>query len=216
MSERLAIVTGGTGGLGQALVAELSTHDWIVDAPGSADFDLRDPEAIRNYLAGKTPDLLVCAAGIARDGLLLKSTSADWDETWSVNFTGSARCAAAVIPTMIAKGSGHVVLVSSWSALHPPAGQAAYATSKAALSGLARDLAKAHGPSNIRVNVIFPGFLETRMTAHLPAARRREILDDHSLGRFNTCAHVASFIRFLHDQLPHTSGQVFQLDSRMI
>lgn len=216
MSGRLAIVTGGTGGLGQALVAELVAHDWAVEAPGSGDLDLRDADATRNYLAGKNPDLLVCAAGIARDGLILKSTTADWDESWSVNFTSAARCAASVIPTMIAKGSGHIVLVSSWSALHPPAGQAAYATSKAALLGLARDLARIHGASNIRVNVILPGFLETRMTSNLSAARRKEILDDHSLGRFNTCARVASFIRYLHDELPHTSGQVFQLDSRMI
>ena len=215
MSERLAIVTGGTGGLGRALVAELSSRDhWTVEALGSQDLDMRDGEAVRVFFTDRKPDLLVYAAGIARDGLLVKASETDWDETWSVNFTAAEICARSVIPAMIARGSGHIVLISSWSALHPPVGQAAYATSKAALLGLACDLAKIYGPSNIRVNTILPGFLETPMTAGLSTARRQEILNDHALGRFNTCAHVAKFIRYLHEELPHTSSQVFQLDSR--
>jgi len=216
MSERLAIITGGTGGLGQALVDELSSHDWQVDAPGSGDLDLRDAEAIRSYFLKSNPALLVCAAGITRDALLLKSKEEDWDETWSINFSGAALCAEAVIPSMTVRGSGHIVLISSWSALHPPVGQAAYGASKAALLGLARDLAKEHGSSNIRVNTIIPGFLETRMTTGLSPGRQQEILNDHTLGRFNTCERVASFIRYLHEEMPHTSGQVFQLDSRII
>ena len=214
MQQPFAIITGGTGGLGQALVSELSSHHWNVEAPGRNELDLREPAAIRDYFNTKSPDLLICAAGITRDAILAKSTETDWDESWLVNFRAAARCAMAVIPAMAVRGSGHIVLVSSWSALHPPAGQAAYAASKAALLGLARDLAKVHGRSNIRVNVILPGFLETRMTAGLGDSRRREILDDHALGRFNTCAHAAAFIRHLHEDLPHTSGQVFQLDSR--
>ncbi len=214
MSSRHAVVTGGTGGLGQALITELSSHAWQVDAPASRDLDMRDPNAIRGFFIGKNPDLLVCGAGMTRDALLVRSDEADWNETWSINYTGAALCAACVIPAMMARGSGHIVLISSWSALHPPAGQSAYAASKAALLGLARDLARVHGPSNIRVNTILPGFLETRMTSGLSAGRRLEILNDHALGRFNTCAHVASFIRHLHEELPHTSGQVFQLDSR--
>lgn len=216
MSERLAIVTGGTGELGRALVTELSSHDWRVDAPGRSDLDVRDSGAIRSYFIEKNPELLVCAAGITRDALLLKSSGENWDEIWSINFTGAALCADAVIPTMISRGSGHIVFVSSWSALHPPVGQVAYAASKAALLGLTRDLAKTHGPSNIRVNTIVPGFLETRMTSGLSPSRRQEILNDHALGRFNKCVRVASFIRHLHEELPYTSGQVFQLDSRII
>ncbi len=216
MSEHLAIVTGGTGGLGMALVDELTAHDWVVDAPSRQDLDLLDPDAIRNYFVGKNPDLLVCAAGVSRDALLAKTTVADWNETWSVNFISVIDCVTSSIPAMIKRGSGHIVLVSSWSALHPPVGQAAYATSKAALLGLARDLARNHGQNNIRVNVVLPGFLETRMTRGLSARRRQEVLDDHALGRCNTCGRVASFIRYLHEELPHTSAQVFQLDSRTI
>ncbi|MEI6176473.1 MAG: SDR family NAD(P)-dependent oxidoreductase [Verrucomicrobiota bacterium] len=216
MFNRFAIVIGGSGGIGQALVTELSLNSWQVEAPGSHDLDVRDPKAIRSYFTGKTPDLFVYAAGITRDALLVRSSEKDWDETWSVNFTGAALCTTAVIPAMIARKFGHIVLLSSWSALHPPVGQAAYAASKAELLGLANNLARTHGPSNIRINTILPGFLETRMTTHISAERRQEILKDHVLGRFNTCASVASFIRYLHEELPHTSGQVFQLDSRTV
>lgn len=209
------IVTGGTGGLGGAVASEFASHGWRVEAPGSADLDMRDPEVIRSYLAGREPDLLVCAAGVARDSLLAKATIADWDESWTVNFNGAVRCAESVIPGMVRRGSGHVVFISSWSALHPPVGQAAYAATKAALLGLTRDLAGRFGSCNIRVNAVLPGFLETRMTAGLTPSRKREIIGDHSLGRFNTADRVAAFLRFLHENLPHTSGQIFQLDSRM-
>ena len=215
MSDRYAIVIGGTGGIGQALVNELSLNAWQVEAPSSGDLNMRDPVAIRSYFMERKPDLLVCAAGITRDAILARASKDEWDETWSVNFTGVALCAAAVIPSMSTRKSGHIILLSSWSALHPPVGQAAYAASKAALLGLARDLARTHGTSNIRINTILPGFLETRMTSKLGAERRQEILNDHVLGRFNTCARVAAFIRFLHEELPDTSGQVFHLDSRI-
>jgi 3-oxoacyl-[acyl-carrier protein] reductase len=117
---------------------------------------------------------------------------------------------------MIARGHGHIIFISSRSAKHPPIGQAAYATAKAALLGLTADLASRHGPSNIRVNTVLPGFMETRMTENITQTRRQQVLADHSLGRFNTCRQTAAFIRFLHHELPHTSGQVFQLDSRTV
>jgi 3-oxoacyl-[acyl-carrier protein] reductase len=139
----------------------------------------------------------------------------EWDEVFAVNFQGAIDCAAEVLPEMIRQGHGHVVFISSYSALHPAVGQAAYAASKAALLGLTADLAARHGSSNIRVNAILPGFIETGMTETVSARRKTEILADHSLNRFNTLAAVAKFIRHLHEDLPHTSGQVFQLDSRI-
>ena len=209
-----AVITGGTGGLGQAIAAALQLPAWNVAAPGSRELDVRDPAAIRSYFADRSVDLLICAAGITRDAPLLRLTNEAWDESWQVNFRGAAACAAAVLPGMITRGAGHLIFIGSFSALHPPSGQAAYATAKAALLGLVTDLARQHGPSNIRVNAILPGFLMTPMTATVTGRRRAEVLADHMLGRFNTCAHAAGFITFLHQQLPHTSGQVFQLDSR--
>ena len=210
-----AVITGGTGGLGKAIAEALVAPDWSIAATGSRELDVKDPAQVRCYFEGRDMDLLVCAAGITRDASLGKLSEEAWDETWSVNFTGALSCIRAVLPSMIERRRGHIILISSFSALRPPRGQAPYAAAKAALLGLVVDLALQYGSSNIRINAVLPGFLETAMTSGVTPERRQQILADHTLGRFNTCAHAAEFIRFLHHQMPNTSGQVFQLDSRI-
>lgn len=209
-----AIITGGTGSLGRELASALQAPGWLVDAPGHRELDVRDNLAVGQYFEQRPVDLLVCAAGVIHDTPLVRLTEVQWNELWEVNFKGVLRCVEAVLPGMLARQAGHLVFISSYSALHPPVGQAAYATAKAALLGLVADLAARYGSSNIRVNAILPGFLTSNMTAAVTARRRADILTSHVLGRFNTCHHAAGFIRFLHHDLPHTSGQVFQLDSR--
>jgi 3-oxoacyl-[acyl-carrier protein] reductase len=210
-----AVITGGTGGLGSAIAEALAAPNWSIAAPGSRELDVTNASQVRNYFKGRDIDLLVCAAGITRDASLGKLSEEAWDDTWSVNFSGALSCIRAALPNMIKRRRGHIVLISSFSALRPPRGQAPYATAKASLLGLCADLASQHGPSNIRINAVLPGFLETAMTSGITPERREQILADHALGRFNTCTHAAEFIRFLHHQMPHTSGQVFQLDSRI-
>lgn len=211
---RCAVITGGNGSLASAIATALRDPDWQIDAPGRAELDVADSQTIRRYLSTRQVDLLVCAAGITRDAPLARLSETAWDETWAVNFRSALACAEAVLPGMRERRRGHIIFISSFSARHPPTGQAAYAAAKAALLGLVADLATRHGPSNIRVNAVLPGFLETRMTENVTLARRSEVLASHTLGRFNTCEHAAAFIRFLHHELPHTSGQMFQLDSR--
>ena len=210
-----AIITGGEGSIGQAVAQVLLDRAWTVDQPGSGELDVRQEALVRSYFKDREVDLLVCTAGITRDAPLIKLGEVAWDEVWEVNFQGALHCAEAALVEMIRMGSGHIVFLSSFSAMHPPVGQAAYASAKAALLGLTADLAIRHGPSNIRVNTVLPGFLETRMTECVTVRRRQEVLENHALGRFNSCREVAEFIRFLHEGLPHTSGQVFQLDSRV-
>lgn len=171
---------------------------------------------IQDFFESRPVNLLVCGAGMIRDAPLVKTDENLWDEIFAVNYQGAAACATAALPRMIAQGGGHIVFISSQSAIHPPAGQAAYAAAKAALIGLGASLARENGHHGIRVNVILPGFLETRMTGNVSARRRTEVLADHALGRYNTPAAVAKFIRYLHEELPHTSGQIFQLDSRIL
>lgn len=208
------VITGGRGGLGQAVIHAFQTPDWNACAPTREELDLLDQDAVKAVLASVPVDLLVCAAGTIHDASLAWMNESIWDGVFSVNFTAAAACAAAVLPGMIQRGRGHIIFISSYSALHPPIGQTAYATAKAALLGLTASLAQENGPHGIRVNTILPGFLETRMTSKVSSVRKVEILNDHVLGRFNTPAAVAKFIRFLHDHLPETSGQVFQLDNR--
>ena len=145
---------------------------------------------------------------------MARLTETDGQDVIDVNLKGAIRCARAAIESMKGRGGGSIVIVSSYSALHPPVGQSAYAASKAALLGWVSELAQEVGKDNIRINAILPGFLETKMTDSVRDERKGEVIDQHALKRLNTPTQVAAFIRFLHQELPHTSGQVFQLDSR--
>jgi len=170
---------------------------------------------VASYFADREVDLLVCAAGIIRDAPLLTLSEQNWDEVCQTNLSGSARCAKAVATGMLQRRKGHIVLISSYSALHPSIGQAAYAASKAALIGLGLSLARELGSAGIRSNVVLPGFLATKMTGSLSPERQQAVLDNHLLRRLNTPDRVARFVRFLEEDMPHTSGQVFNLDSRV-
>jgi 3-oxoacyl-[acyl-carrier protein] reductase len=209
------VITGGGGGLGKALVDAFDSSDWEIAAPDRTTLDLSNSNAIRSWFHARPVDLLVYAAGVTRDGPIIRMGEADWDGVFAVNYQGAADAAAAILPGMISRGKGHIVFISSYSAIHPPSGQAAYAAAKAALLGLTASLAHQQGSHGVRVNAVLPGFLETRMTQAVSARRKNEVLADHVLGRFNTPQAVAKFIRFLHDHLPDTSGQIFQLDSRV-
>lgn len=209
------VITGGTGGLGKAITREFAGNGWEVVALGSKDLDLLDGTALKRFFGKQPCDLLVCCAGIIRDAPLFRMEEEAWDEVMEVNYEAAVRCAAAVVPGMLTRGSGHVIFLSSYAALHPAVGQAAYAASKAALHGLARDLAERHGRDGLRFNVVLPGFLETPMTGVVSVKRKEQIRISHYLREFNTPAIVAGFIRFLEEHLPYTSGQVFPLDSRL-
>ncbi|MES2997316.1 MAG: SDR family oxidoreductase [Verrucomicrobiota bacterium] len=210
----LVVVTGGSGGLGSAGAENFRMAGYEVAALSSSDLDVTDEISVREWFADRAVDLLVCCAGATHDAPLARLSSEKWRETWDVNYEGAVRCAEAALSGMRNRETGHIIFVSSFSALHPPGGQAAYAAAKAALLGWMADHATALGNHNIRINTILPGFMETRMTATVSASRRAEVLANHALGRLNTPAAAAAFIRFLHENLPHTSGQVFPLDSR--
>jgi len=208
------VITGGEGALAKAIVTEFRDSDWHVFAPSHRELDVENVDAVKSFFHERQVDLLICAAGMIRDAPLVRLSEEAWEKTIAVNYSGAARCASAALPSMLAKRAGHIIFISSYSALHPPVGQTAYASAKAALIGLNGELARAYGPSGIRINAILPGFLETPMTSGIPQQRVEGIKAAHMLGEFNTVSHVAAFIRHLHMHLPYTSGQVFQLDSR--
>ena len=209
------VITGGRGGLGQALAAEFEAASWQVDSPGRQELDVCSDESIADYFSGRELDLLICNAGLIRDASLIRLSEQSWDLVYETNFLGAARCAKWASARMRERNAGHIVFISSYSAIHPPVGQAAYAASKAALLGLTQGLAAELGSSGIRVNAVLPGFMETPMTCSVSDRRRIEVLSDHSLGRFNTPAIVSKFIRHLQEDLIHTSGQAFNLDNRL-
>ncbi|MCP5537840.1 MAG: SDR family oxidoreductase [Akkermansiaceae bacterium] len=212
-----AIITGAAGGLGQAIASSLRSAGLAVLAPGRDELDVTSPNSIKSYLAAAGQvDLLVCNAGLTIDKPLARMTEKDWSDVVDVNLKGAFLCARETSRGMMKRRSGNMVFISSFSAVHAPAGQANYAAAKAGLLGAMKSMARELGPRNIRVNAILPGFLETRMTHGLSDELKQANLDRHTLGRFNTPESVAGFITFLHRQLPHTSGQVFNLDSRIL
>jgi 3-oxoacyl-[acyl-carrier protein] reductase len=208
------VITGGTGGLGTAIAREFAGNGWEILALGSKDLDLSDVAAVKDFFENQACDLLVCCAGMIRDAPLSRMNALEWEEVIDVNFKAAARCAAAAVLEMVKRGSGHVLFISSYAAFRPAVGQAAYASSKAALHGLAQDLTECFGRDGLRFNVVLPGFLETPMTKTVSEKRKQAILAAHRLGKFNTPEAVAGFVRFLEESLPYTSGQVFSLDSR--
>ena len=171
---------------------------------------------IVKYIRQHPCDLLICAAGCTDDQLLGKTTEETWDHIIQVNLRGAALCAKEASKSMLKKRYGHVIFISSYSALHPPAGQVAYASAKAGLIGLTKTLAKEWGRANIRVNTILPGFMENQMTKNINEKRKESVLSEHALQRFTTGDQVAQMILLLHRSLIHTSGQLFNLDSRII
>jgi 3-oxoacyl-[acyl-carrier protein] reductase len=207
------VVTGGGGDLARAIVAAFPGD--VLQAPGRAEMDARDEAQVEGFFAkvGRV-DVLIANAGLTRDGALANLSSADLDEVIAVNLRGAFLCARAALRRMVKQRSGHIVLIGSRAGKHGTRGQSAYAAAKAGLVGFGQSIAKEYGGRNIRCNVVLPGFLETKFTAHLPERRRAEIREEHALGRFNTVENAARAIAFLA-RLDHVSGQVFTLDSRM-
>lgn len=196
---------------------EFESLGWEVLAPARAELDVSDSAAVDRYIADAGEvDLLVCAAGSIDDALLLKLQPEAWERVVDTHLKGAFRCARALSRGMLRRRSGHVIFIGSYSGFHPPAGQAHYAAAKAGLSGMMQSLAQEWGGRGVRTNLIVPGFLETKMTADLPAAVKQASLEKHCLGEFNSAEKVAKFIAFLHAQMTATSGQTFNLDSRVL
>ncbi len=211
----VVVITGGAGDLATALQKEFSAAGAEVRAPGRADLEVRSAESVNAFFSQlERIDVLVNNAGITGDALMARLEPKDWDAVLETNLKGAFLCSQAAAKRMIRQRSGHIVQIGSYSALHPPIGQAAYAASKAGLIGLTKSLARELGSRNVRVNCVLPGFLETRMTAGLADGPRAAALERHALGRFNTREQAARFIRML-TTMEHVSGQVFQLDSRV-
>ena len=217
MPERI-LITGGDGSTARVIASLFRQIDSSAEIylPSRREMDMTNASQIVEYIRQHPCDLLICAAGCTDDQLLGKTTEETWDHIIQVNLRGAALCAKEASKSMLKKRYGHVIFISSYSALHPPAGQVAYASAKAGLIGLTKTLAKEWGRANIRVNTILPGFMENQMTKNINEKRKESVLSEHALQRFTTGDQVAQMILLLHRSLIHTSGQLFNLDSRII
>jgi len=214
------IITGGNGSLAQSMEHLLSKKMSVL-SPGREALDVCSQGSVDTYFKDKpSPELLICNAGVTQDGLLVKLSESAWDEVLNTNLTGVFRCTQAVARKMLkdrVSQRKHIIIVGSYSGVHPPAGQANYAAAKSALHGFTKSQAQELGSRNIRVNLIMPGWIEkTKLTRSVTESAREEALKKHCLSEFNTGTEVASFIDHLHFNMLYTSGQVFNLDSRIL
>lgn len=212
---RVVLITGGRGDLARACARAFVGRGWSVLAPGRDEMDVASAPSVEAFFKniGRI-DALINNAGATGDGLLARMDDGAWARCLQTNLTGAFLCARAAVRLMAKRRLGHIVHIGSWSGLRGNAGQTNYAAAKAALIGLSASIAKEYGARSIQSNVVLPGFLETKMTATLPAAARERALAEHALGRFNTPESAGEFIAFLAG-MDHVSGQVFQLDSRV-
>ena len=232
---KVAIVTGGSRGIGRAVVQELSHHgarvyftyhrheeaaEETAQASGASKINCPQADggaidaAIESILAREGRiDILVNNAGITDDQFLMLMPQESWQKVMDTNINGAFRWAKAVSRPMIAAKQGAIVNIASVSGLMGIAGQTNYAASKGAVLAFSRALAAELGPKGIRVNAVVPGFIETDMTAKMPRQIKQNNLSRILLKRFGTPAEVAEAVAFLvSDSASYIVGQTIVID----
>ncbi len=160
-------------------------------------------------------DTVIYNAGVTEDILLSKMTETQWDRVIQVNLTGLFYCMKHAFGWMRKNRRGHFITIASRSGLTGRIGQANYSASKAGVIGLTRSAAKEWGPDQVQANTVLPGFLPTAMGLKIDGKKRAQIFRENVLQKPSTLEEVGRFIFFL-SRLNHVSGQVFNLDSRLV
>ncbi len=238
-----AIVTGASRGIGRAIALELARQgarvvvnfasnaaaaDEVVAAivamGGEAlavGADVRTADGAGRLVAACLEgfgglDILVNNAGITRDTLLMRMSEDDWDAVLDTNLKGAFHCIKAAQRPMLKQRSGRIISIGSVSGLVGNAGQANYAAAKAGLVGLIKSVARELGARGITCNLVAPGFVETDMTAKLPAGILETALSHIPLGRLGRPEDVAAAVAFLaSDAAAYITGQVICVDGGM-
>ena len=242
MPARVAMVTGGSRGIGRAISLSLSGagFDIVVASPeieknedvaelirqggGTAstlNLDVSSLESVRQSFAQVTQekgrvDVLVNNAGITRDALAVRMKPEDWDLVLRINLTGAFYCAQQALPGMMKNRWGRIINIASVVGQSGNPGQANYVSTKAGIIGLTKCLAQEVASRNITVNAVAPGFIETDMTAVLPQEVKDRMLAQIPLKRMCKPEDIAAAVRFLaSDDAGYITGALLNVNGGM-
>jgi 3-oxoacyl-[acyl-carrier protein] reductase len=226
-----ALVTGGSRGIGRAIVGELAragadvvfsyrsgkdeAETVAAETGASAEqADVSDRGAAAALVEGAGElDILVNNAGVTRDGLIARMPDEDWDAVIATNLGGTFFTCRAVARGMMRRRAGAIVNVTSIVGVHGNPGQTNYAASKAGIIGLTKSLARELGSRGVRANAVAPGYVDTRLTQELPGELRGAMLANTPLGRLGSVEDIAGAVRFLcSDEASFITGEVLLVD----
>ena len=228
---KLALVTGGSRGIGRAIALELGRAGAEVvvgyrtgreeaeavatEIGGRAvEADVSDAESAKALVeAAGDLDVLVNNAGLTRDGLLVRMSDDDWRTVIETNLSSVFYTCRAATRPMMRKRAGSIVNISSIVGVHGNWGQTNYAASKAGIIGFTKSLARELGSRNVRANVVAPGYVTTQLTDVLPEEATQAMLTNTPLGRLGDPEDVAGAVRFLcSDAAKFVTGNVLLVD----
>ena len=231
---KIVLVTGASRGIGLEAAKHFSKEGYKVIGSSRGDFnlgelignesaisvqlDLTSKESIKNLFVDLKsvdllPSVLVNNAGITKDQLFLRMKDEDWDDVIETNLNGLFRVTKAFIKPMVKNKFGRIINISSVAGLMGNSGQVNYSSSKSAMVGFSRSLAKELGSRNITSNVVAPGFIETDMTTFLNDDEKVEVSKNIPMKRFGTVQDVAKCILFLaSEEANYITGQTISVD----
>ncbi len=239
LESRVALVTGGSSGLGRAMVAalamagarvaftyrsnaagaqavvvELSPPAEVVALQGDVAVEAdvaRIVAAVVARFGGL--DILVNNAGITRDALVLRMHHEDWQAVLDTNLTGAVRCCRQALLHLLAGKAGRIINIASIAGIVGSAGQVNYAAAKAGLIGLTEVLARELAPSGITVNAVAPGVIDAGIVAGMPEQARQRLVEVVPMGRMGTAEEVAALVVFLASrEAGYITGQIIAVD----
>ncbi|MBB0245802.1 3-oxoacyl-[acyl-carrier-protein] reductase [Streptomyces alkaliphilus] len=239
----VALVSGGSRGIGRAVVLRLAAEGYDVGFCYRSDeqaalqlekeagefghrvlavrVDVTDAESVREWVARTESelgpiDLAVSSAGITRDNPLVLMTDEDWHAVLDTNLDGVYHVCRSVIFEMMKRKSGTIINISSIAGVYGNATQSNYSASKSGIIGFSKALAKEVGRYNIRANVVAPGYIETDMTAELSEKVKKEAAKQVPLRRFGRAEEVADLVAYLaSERAAYITGAVIQIDGGM-